>query len=48
MAVAPGLASVAAARFQRSRYTVLDLLDETGLLDQALEEVFAHPFFRTA
>ena len=41
-------ASVAAARFQRSRYTVLDLLDETGLLDRALEEVFAQPFFRAA
>ena len=32
--------SIRAARFLRSRYTVLDLLDEIGLLDEALMEVF--------
>lgn len=29
--------STLAAKFLRSRYTILDLLDETGLLDQAVE-----------
>jgi glycerol-1-phosphate dehydrogenase [NAD(P)+] len=33
-------ATVAASRFIRSRYTVLDLIDECGLLDQALDAVF--------
>jgi len=33
-------ASVLAARFIRQRYTVLDLLDETGLLNQAVEAAF--------
>ena len=32
--------SIRAARFLRSRYTILDLLDEIGLLDEALMEVF--------
>lgn len=32
--------SIRAARFLRSRYTVLDLLDEVGLLDEALMETF--------
>ena len=41
-------ATVAAARFQRSRYTVLDLLDETGLLDSALDALFTQPLFRAA
>ena len=34
-------ASVYASRFLRSRYTVFDLLDEAGLLDAAIEAVFA-------
>ena len=34
-------ATVYAARFLRSRYTLLDLLDETGLLETAVEAVFA-------
>jgi glycerol-1-phosphate dehydrogenase [NAD(P)+] len=33
--------TVAASRFLRSRYTVLDLLDECGLLEAALDDVFA-------
>ncbi len=33
--------SVRAARFLRRRYTVLDLLEDTGLLEDALSEVFA-------
>lgn len=33
--------AIAQARFLRSRYTVLDLLDETGLLENALDAVFA-------
>ncbi|MEM9012824.1 MAG: iron-containing alcohol dehydrogenase [Pseudomonadota bacterium] len=37
-----------AARFLRSRYTVLDLLDETGLLEPAVDAVFAQPEFRAA
>ena len=41
-------ATVLAARFQRSRYTVLDLLDETGLLEPAVEAVFSQPFFQAA
>ncbi len=34
-------ATVLAARFMRSRYTLLDLLDETGLLADALGTVFS-------
>ena len=30
--------TIRAARFIRSRYTILDLLDQTGLLDRALLE----------
>ena len=30
--------TIRAARFIRSRYTILDLLDQTGLLDKALSE----------
>ncbi|MBA3324130.1 MAG: hypothetical protein H0T41_02225 [Rhodobacteraceae bacterium] len=41
-------ATIAASRFIRSRYTVLDLLDECGLLEAALEDVFAAPDFRAA
>jgi glycerol-1-phosphate dehydrogenase [NAD(P)+] len=37
--------TVAASRFIRSRYTVLDLLDECGLLEAALDAVFARPAF---
>jgi len=37
--------TVAASRFIRSRYTVLDLLDECGLLQAALDAVFARPAF---
>jgi glycerol-1-phosphate dehydrogenase [NAD(P)+] len=33
-------AVVYASRFLRSRYTILDLLDETSLLDTAVEAVF--------
>jgi glycerol-1-phosphate dehydrogenase [NAD(P)+] len=33
-------ATVAKARYLRDRYTVLDLLDETGLLSQAIDAVF--------
>jgi glycerol-1-phosphate dehydrogenase [NAD(P)+] len=33
-------ATIAKARFLRDRYTVLDLLDETGLLSQAIDAVF--------
>lgn len=36
-------ATAAAARFLRSRYTVLDLLDETGLLEPALDACFGAP-----
>jgi glycerol-1-phosphate dehydrogenase [NAD(P)+] len=39
-------ATVYASRFIRSRYTILDLLDETGLLGPAVEAVFAQPSFR--
>jgi glycerol-1-phosphate dehydrogenase [NAD(P)+] len=35
--------TVRAARFIRSRYTVLDLLDECGLLDAALEATLTAP-----
>lgn len=35
--------TVLSARFMRSRYTILDLLDETGLLPQAMDAVFANP-----
>lgn len=35
--------TVLSARFMRSRYTILDLLDEAGLLPQAMEAVFARP-----
>ncbi|MEO1089868.1 MAG: sn-glycerol-1-phosphate dehydrogenase [Pseudomonadota bacterium] len=38
-------ATVEASRFIRSRYTVLDLLEECGLLDAALDAVFARPAF---
>jgi len=38
--------TVSASRFIRSRYTVLDLLDECGLLETALDDVFARPEFR--
>ena len=41
-------ATAMAARFQRSRYTVFDLLDETGLLESAFEAVFSQPVFRAA
>ena len=37
--------TVAASRFIRSRYTVLDLLDECGLLETALAAVFRRPEF---
>lgn len=40
--------AVAAARFLRSRYTVLDLLDETGLLEPAVDAIFSQPFFQAA
>ncbi len=33
-------ATIAKARYLRDRYTVLDLLDETGLLSQAIDTVF--------
>ncbi len=33
-------ATIAKARYLRDRYTVLDLLDETGLLSQAIDAVF--------
>ena len=33
-------ATVAKARYLRDRYTILDLLDETGLLDPAIDAVF--------
>lgn len=36
-------ATIAASRFIRSRYTVLDLLHECGLLEAALDGVFASP-----
>jgi glycerol-1-phosphate dehydrogenase [NAD(P)+] len=37
--------TIVASRFIRSRYTVLDLLDETALLDPALDALFADPAF---
>ena len=33
-------ATIAKARYLRDRYTILDLLDETGLLSQAIDAVF--------
>ena len=36
-------ATTYAARFLRSRYTLFDLLDETGLLETAVEAVFTDP-----
>ena len=41
-------ATVAAARFQRSRYTIFDLLEETGLLTRALDSLFSQPSFQAA
>lgn len=41
-------ATLLAARFQRSRYTILDLLDETALLEPAVEALFSHADFREA
>jgi glycerol-1-phosphate dehydrogenase [NAD(P)+] len=41
-------ATIAAARFIRSRYTILDLLSDFGLLEEALDALFATPEFNAA